>query len=110
MKARISSDDRAIGLHTALSPGACVVATLQPEGEVKLEKMQYLNGSVAEVGENDRMFGPHTIIINLKAHESVPSQTRRHRRALCAAIQLSMYAVQSNRRPPLHLAYKSKHL
>jgi hypothetical protein len=44
------------GLYTALSPGACVVATLK-EGEddddVKLEKMQYMSGSIAQIEPDD---------------------------------------------------------
>ena len=40
-------------LHTALSPGACVVATLKDEGEIELQKMQYTNGEITAVTEND---------------------------------------------------------
>jgi hypothetical protein len=45
-----------IGLHATLSPGGCVVATLQSDGDVKLENAQYMNGDIAEISEDECMF------------------------------------------------------
>jgi hypothetical protein len=42
-----------LALNTVLSPGACVLATLKDDGEVKLDNMQYMHGSLKEITEND---------------------------------------------------------
>ena len=49
-------------LHTALSPGACVLATLMDEDgkeEVKIERMGYMNGKVEEIGVDERESSPY---------------------------------------------------
>ena len=43
------------GLHTAFSPNACIVAFFQPDGAVKIEKMDYSHGSLVDLREDDRM-------------------------------------------------------
>jgi hypothetical protein len=92
----LSDSDVVPGLHTTLSPGACVIASLKPDGDVKLENMQYMNGSLVEMTENDgksdrRKCSDAEITTSF-------SETRCHRRCYSAAIQFCVYAIQGYRR------------
>jgi hypothetical protein len=73
-----TSFDQFLGLHVALSPGACVMVALDEDGEVQLEKMHYMHGSLVEMDENDGMLGISPFLqLELTVHRS---QTRRDRR------------------------------